>query len=790
MNLKTTLVLLVLVVLGGAVVFLYPKDPGATSSTVDTNAVQNDTRPVFDPPIAENQIAKLVIERQDKPRMVFERAPKPSGKDDWEDWRIVEPVAAPAETWAVLNAARNLASLNSLRRFEPGAPGAVTAVEAGLDTPRAVVTLGLRDGKEHRYEVGRTAILSTDTYVRVANAKDAHIVRGDLVRDFLGKDLKDFRSKTLVKLNSTDAVRVQIEHDGKSYDFRKGADGQWVIDSPFKGYADKDKLIALLNKLPAVATQDFIEDAPASLASYGLDAPFLKFTVTTETQRPLPPATMQSTQPAEPQFETVTNTAGFVVGGFADMKSENRFAKLLDQPFVVSVPKARIDDLIPKPLELRDKRITRVRAGDAQKLELAAGDMQAVVEKKNGVWTGAGDLEQLELEAVQGLVQAFDDVQAIEFVDQPEEPGRYGFDPPRVSLTVTASGQVQPVTLEVGTNTPSGRNAYSRVVGRPEVYVISAAQAERLVVTPLSLRSRAMVTARMDDLKRITVERGGATYSATSESGPWRLTTPADATIDLGSIRELATTLSRLRAKTVVGKGNFAEYGLDQPGVTVTFAMTPPADPATTQATQPAAPVEHTLRVAWHDNAAYARKDDDPYVFQLDETVYRVLTTELLKREVFDFKPDDVTALRVAAPQGKLELAHHDGVWTYTLDPSVKLAQKKVKDFLGELSRLRVESYLAYADGDLAAEGLEDAPVVATITLKNDRTLTLHVGQERPNALPRKAALVESKRIFMLRPADAEKILRSVDYYIETEADRKPPTVPPSPNEAFPPGDE
>lgn len=653
-----------------------------------------------------------------------------------------------------------------------------------------MVTLALRDGKEIRYEVGRTAILSTDTYVRVANAKEAHIVRGDLVRDFLGKDLQDYRSKTLVKLNTAEAVRVQIEHDGKSYDFRKGVDGQWVIDSPFKGYADKDKLIALLNKLPAVATKDFIEDAPASLASYGLDAPFLKFTVTTESKRPLPVPATQSTQPAEPQFETVTNTLGFAVGGFADMKSENRFAKLLDQPFVVSVPKARIDDLIPKPLELRDKRITRVRAEDVQKLEIASGDMQAAVEKKNGVWTGAGDLEPLELEAVQGLVQAFDDVQAIEFVDQPEPPARYGFEPPRVALTVTASGQVQPVTLEIGANTPSGRNAYARVPGRAEVYVISAAQAERLVVTPLSLRSRAIVTGRMDDIKRITVERADATYAATNEAGPWRLTAPADAPIDLGSIRELATTLSRLRAKTVVGKGNFAEYHLDRPGVTVTFAMAPPPDPATTQATQPAAPVEHTLRVSWFDNAAYARKDDDPYIFQLDETVYRVLTTELLKREVFDFKPDDVTAFRVVAPQGKLELALEDGVWKYTLDRSVKIGQKKVKDFLGELSRLRVESYIAYADGDLAAEGLEDAPVVATITLKGDRALTLQVGQERPNALPRKAARVEAKRIFMLRPADAEKLLRSVDYYIETEADPKPPTVPPSPDDAFRPGEE
>ena len=80
--------------------------------------------------------------------------------------------------------------------------------------------------------------------------------------------------------------------------------------------------------------------------------------------------------------------------------------------------------------------------------------------------------------------------------------------------------------------------------------------------------------------------------------------------------------------------------------IDVLFASLPPA---TTQASAPEPPTltHHTLRVGRVNDIAYAQADDDPYVFELDPTVYRVLTAELIDPKLFDVKPELVNAVTI-----------------------------------------------------------------------------------------------------------------------------------------------
>jgi hypothetical protein len=207
----------------------------------------------------------------------------------------------------------------------------------------------------------------------------------------------------------------------------------------------------------------------------------------------------------------------------------------------------------------------------------------------------------------------------------------------------------------------------------------------------------------------------------------------------------------------------------------------PPSAPGsqpTTQATQPATqpaqptvePVEHTLFVGRKGDKTYARFDEVPYVFELDETVYNVLTGELIDRGLFDVAGEDVTYLKIEAPGGTVEFEHDGEQWIYPPDKFLRLSQKNVGDFVKELAELRVKAYMAYRDGDLARYGLEDAPVTVTMRLKDESAITLKVDQVRPGELPRKAAWVEQQRVFLLRPAEAEKLMRGLDYYVKKEA--------------------
>ena len=183
------------------------------------------------------------------------------------------------------------------------------------------------------------------------------------------------------------------------------------------------------------------------------------------------------------------------------------------------------------------------------------------------------------------------------------------------------------------------------------------------------------------------------------------------------------------------------------------------------------APVAHTLLVGVAGEKRYCVKDDEPYIFELDETVFAVLTNELIERGLFKIAADQIQDIAIDAPGGAVRFARGaDKEWQYTPDPSVKLSQKKVNDFAKELAELRVNAYLAYSEGDLTEAGLEAAPVTATIGLTDGATITLKVDQVRRGELPRKAAWVEQRRIFLLRPGDAETLLRGLDYYAKSEA--------------------
>jgi len=837
MNFRTTGVLLVLVALGVALWWFTPaRDPEVGGSRA-ARSEPPAARYVLEPQPLESDIARVVLERGER-RLVFERPPKADDPNAWDEWRMVEPVAAPAEQYMVSDLAGRFARLRSQSTLPLSQ---LSLKDAGLDPPAARVTLVDRAGRQHVVEVGRKTAVGEDTYVRTAGADLVHIVDVDLTRD-VQREAKEYRSKTLAKFSVADVVRLTIEHEGTTSEFQKNEKGEWVINSPVRAYADADKLRALINRLTTLRVAEFIEDQPAALGAYGLEPPHLRLLVTSEQRRPRP-ADPAATQPAEPGFETHSQTFELLVGAHADIRQENRFVKLGDQPWVASASAAQTDGLVPRLGELRDARVTRIREADVTKLELSTGGQTAVLERSAGRWQGSGDLAELEREAVRDVVQALEDLRAIDYVDQPGSLSAYGLDPPRAMLRATVSGLVEPLTIRVGTNTASGRNTYVQVEGHPSVLVVSESQARRLVVEPLALRSRKIFDEDADAIVRIEVQRRGRQFSLVREpnqdsTGPWTLAAPAGAPVDADSARELAGTLARLYAKRVLARDGEDQYGLARPEMVVRFVVrsrtapleagapepepSSPGQPAGAssepQVTQGAAPapatepqalaqegsepqdrVEETasqspespqagahtvevsreLRVARRGGQTCASRDGAPFVYELDETVYRVLAAELIDRRLVHAAADEVVGVRIESAGGLLEFSREGTEWKFVPDPTVKPAQTKVKDLVADLTRLRVESYVDYSGGDASTVGLSQAPLTVVLRLRDGATMTLRID---PQAVENShlAGWVEQARTFRLNPADVEKLTRSLDYYLTAEKPAAPaPAAPP-----------
>lgn len=826
MNFRTTAVLLILVLAGGAWWLMMgdrARDTGdaATDSSGELRYVLGDARP------QTKDLVRVVVARSGEPDMVFERGDDLDPATNVPLWRMTSPVASATESYMVDGIAGTLIGLQYRARFAPDAPDAVTAQTAGLDNPVAVYTLADNEGKEYRIEVGRRAALSNDTYVRGVDGA-IYLCQRDFSIDLRRKP-SDYRAKGLFKLSRRDATQVRVLHAEMAYELARSGD-DWVMSLPARAHANPEKVNAIVNAVANARVAEFIEDAPAAMDPYGLDKPFLTVYVTTRETRELPhdhDNDEDEEEPHGPPTEVVERTFAIAFGAFADMESKHRYVRLLDQPWVASVDKARADEVIAALAELRDTRLARIRADDVTEIEIRSGDDIARLRRGADGWSGEGELARLEADAVRDLLEALEDARAIDFIDHPGPDAEYGLDAPRSEVRVVQRGQVEPLTIQFGAETASARNRYVRLAGQASVAVLSAPQAARIAVTPMALRSRSVFTLDSTRISEVHVRRGERAYVLErDEAGAWTLTEPADTPVDEFRAAALVSDLARLRASGVAARGDFAQYGLDDPELTIEFAVQPEAAPSPAQtadaADEPshedaenadhspegdeevetneqteadfaepagetmrqqadsgsAEPVRHVLAVGRVDERVYFRKDDDPYVFELDQTVYDVFTAELIRNKLFDFIVDDVAGVRIERDRRTLELMRDGGVWKYAPDLFVELDQGRVNAMVSGIVAWTADEFVAYRDGDLEQEWIELPRASVTLALEDGTNVTLKIDRVRPGAAGQLGAWLEQHRIFRLPAGRAGALRADLDHYVAGESTESFPVGP------------
>lgn len=791
MNFRTTLVLLVLVAIGAAA-WLISGRGGAAAPSADEepkSSTETELRYVLDPRPEPKDVTRLTVERSGQPTLVFERTDEEDPASKQKIWRMRQPIDSATESYMVDGLVGSFVGLQYRTKHAPGAKDAVSPQTAGLEPPAVTYTMADKDGKEYKLQVGKKAALSNDTYVR-GPGEVIYLCQRDFSYDFK-KTVNDYRAKSLFKLSRKDVTHVRVEHAGQTYELSKSGD-DWMLSQPQRAYADADKVKALVNAVGNLRVAEYIEDAPASLDAFGLDKPFLSVSVTSEETRELP-ATQPSeseSQPAEPKKEAVTRTFALLAGAFADMESKNRYIKLADQPWVASADKQRFEEIVGALAGLRDTRLTRVKPETVTAIELRHGDQAAKLSKTDGQWRGEGDLAEADPQAVDSLVQALQDTRAIDFVEPSEPLEKYGLEPPRAELRVSTSAAVEPVVVQVGAVTASGRNAYARVVGQESILVISAAQADRLAPQPLALRSRTIFDIDPERIDKVRVEHAGKSYDLRRDAGGWSLVEPADAPADAERVAALANDLGRLRAKTVAGRADADTFGLANPSLTIRFSVMPPpqpqpagSQPAESQpapASAPAAPIEHVVVVNRPDDAVYLKKDDDAYVFEIDETVYNTFAAEFIRNQLFDFPPEQIVSIRIEREGKTLELIRDQEQWKFAPDLFVKLDQEKVKSLAQSICGWKVDQYVTYRGADTSESWISEAPIHLTLRLEDGSAVTLKVDRVRVGAAGQLAAWIERQRTFRLPPGAIANIAMDIDHYVQSET-AKPRAPAPQP---------
>jgi len=328
MNVRTTVILLVLLVLCLAYVIVFhtgllgrgPKKPGPEEP--DGKRLLEKAGTVERLVLAGPGAAKIVLVKRDDKWHLAEPVDAPAvgwqsdstvttvtnlkivrkyAPDDYQlvkikdKWAIDTPVSARADQDKVKSLLGDISNI-SAEKFADDAPKDLAAY--GLTRPRLAVTVELAP-PEPKTKPPETAPATapatrpakpkkgkviTIAFGALADPKEKHVfakladrpwvfqVKDSLLKDLQPK-LLDLRDKRVLDITGKETTRIEVAlSKGGSCTVEK-IKGDWHMKAPFEGPADESAVIGLISAVRDELTASEFQDNPTSLAAFGLQPP-------------------------------------------------------------------------------------------------------------------------------------------------------------------------------------------------------------------------------------------------------------------------------------------------------------------------------------------------------------------------------------------------------------------------------------------------------------------------------------------------------------------------------------
>jgi hypothetical protein len=452
MNFKTTYilfgVLLVLLLVLGVSLYMEPA-PKTASNYVLPSAHHKDSE------IKPEDVTRVEIKRTrpDAESLVFER------DADGKTWRITEPAALRADSFAVLGLVRDV--LDAERDTAADAPRSLK--DFGLDPAGEVVTLHKGD-RTVELNVGDTSPGKENQVVFVTssdNPKEGVPVRKNRLESVF-KKLNDFRDRTLLASSDFDIKSVKLSEAKKpTVALTKEDEGHWKYTEPPYGAAETEgeppppgapadkaptgvrPLLTDVTNLRVEKNEDFVADGVADkdLGKYNLDP----------AKDPILRVEIDKAEGTKEEKKPDVKLALLVgVGKAVDGKY---YARMDGEKNVVKVAVKDVDPLrklLDDPGAVRDRTLVRVdstRTPDAIEIKNGSGTIELIHPDALRPWQlYRGDTEvKADDKAIQDVIAQLTQKNSIRAFPDPKNNAEaaLGLDKPQAVVTVWVEGVVK-----------------------------------------------------------------------------------------------------------------------------------------------------------------------------------------------------------------------------------------------------------------------------------------------------------------------------------------------------------
>ncbi len=715
MNTKTTLLLaMALAVLGGLYYVSKTRPASADSDVRPLQAVgASATRDLLETKLGD--VVKVVVRKAEQDEWVFDKDEDDGGV---KTWRMTAPIETDVPSWEADKFGRQLGGLQYDVSYGPGSSG-LTAAQAGLDPPWAVVTLTDAEGQSATIELGKSAS-HRETYVRLSGSDEICVGKADL-RSLIKDSVLDYREKQLWNFSKEHVTRLEIidrSDAAGATKYKLVRDGSnWKMESPVSARATGkvDELLTSMGRLRAMAWHD---DNVSKLGMYGLEP--ATWTIHASVEQLMPIAKPAGDEAVggddKPKLEMKYFDYELHLSQLSPIGEDSKvYCRVGDEPFVATISSINADKFKPTLAEWRDMHVTTVDVQLADRIEVNGDGTSATLVKKDGAWFFDGDGGRAELSAVTELLTAVENLSAVAYVDDASSDlSTQGLDTPRASVALSIPGldHVERIVVGSVTDAATKRLVYVRRNDLASVAKVRATDVGMLLRGVHAYRDRTIIEALPSQFRRISLSAdldGDATMNQITlahADSSWGMVEPVTADVRADHVDKLVETLGNLRADEVVtDAGEASAYGLHAPSATLRLTYEP-LNADTADAASKLKTIE--LGVTQHDGKYYAKRSDRPTIYAVGKSLHDLLTAEYRTDRIVDFDETNVARFTIRRENETHTFVKQEDKWVYAAEPDLPLDQAKVANLLLQIKDLRTPRYVVHTEGDLASYDLAD----------------------------------------------------------------------------------
>ena len=464
-----------------------------------------------------------------------------------DEWQVTAPIDARGDAPAVSAFLSFLKNLNFTRVVEES-PKDLTPF--GLDTPDLKIILSMNNGETKGVRVGDDHPMGNKVYL--ARLNESRVLAAGVTKNRLDRKVHDLRDKTILDFKTPQITKIEFIRNGKTLSLKKNEESWEVSEGKIAAKGNETEITNLLNTIQAAQIEQFVEEKPEQLTSYGLNNSKLTVKLTTS-------------KASEPLV--------LLIGG----KNEHGFyAKTLPKKNVFTINQSLFDTLNNRKLvDFFNKSLVDFNDDDLTKVTLLMNDDSVDLirdEKDLQKWTMVKPVNmKANTATINSLLFDLKNVRIVEFITtHTKNSKKFNFEQPEKEINLTfKNGKIW--TLKLGNQTSSQDHYFAQRSGDETVFTLQKSSTESIFRTLHDLKDRTVLMFDDDLVKEIQIHDSKQAFTLKKSTDKWKLISPKPSDSIQSFIgKDILWTLNSIEFESVLARdpGNTVT-GLTNPKVSV-----------------------------------------------------------------------------------------------------------------------------------------------------------------------------------------------------------------------------